>query len=243
MVTRTSRSAGVRRIEERVVRAAEAALADKKYVGAVDVLVGMGWLPPSRVDEWRQGRVRSLESVVTANLSKVSTAMRAFRRWAMQRGLTARETTYVARTRDRRPLRFSVSGQPDIERGYRTHWVSRELSERKMERLAERTSKPPDLVVISPVKEWTCARCEGTGELLIMEEAGPLCMRCAGMDHLVFLPRGNSALTRRAKAASGMSAVVVRFSRTRKRYERQGLLIEDAALEKAERDTDSLRGS
>jgi hypothetical protein len=29
--------------------------------------------------------------------------------------------------------------------------------------------------------------------------------------------------------------VVVRFSRARKRYERQGLLVEDAALEQAER--------
>jgi hypothetical protein len=43
------------------------------------------------------------------------------------------------------------------------------------------------------------------------------------MDHLVFLPSGEAALTRRAKKASGLSAVVVRWSRTRKRYERQGL--------------------
>jgi hypothetical protein len=54
------------------------------------------------------------------------------------------------------------------------------------------------------------------------------------MDHLVFLPAGNTALTRRAKAASGLSAVVVRFSRARKRYERQGLLVEERALADAE---------
>ena len=51
---------------------------------------------------------------------------------------------------------------------------------------------------------------------------------------LVFLPSGEAALTRRAKKASGLSAVVVRWSRTRKRYERQGLLVEEAALEQAE---------
>ena len=34
--------------------------------------------------------------------------------------------------------------------------------------------------------------------------------------------------------ASGLSAVVVRWSRTRKRYERQGLLVEQPALEQAE---------
>jgi hypothetical protein len=54
------------------------------------------------------------------------------------------------------------------------------------------------------------------------------------MDHLVFLPSGDAALTRRAMKASGLSAVVVRWSRTRKRYERQGLLVEEAGLEQAE---------
>ena len=59
-------------------------------------------------------------------------------------------------------------------------------------------------------------------------------MACADLDHLVFLPAGDAALTRRAKRASGLSAVVVRFSRSRKRYERQGILVEEAALERAE---------
>ena len=61
-------------------------------------------------------------------------------------------------------------------------------------------------------------------------------MRCADMDHLVFLPSGDAALTRRAKANSRLSAVVVRFSRARKRYERQGILVEEHALERAERE-------
>ena len=69
------------------------------------------------------------------------------------------ETAYVARTRDRRPLRFSKSGDPEIERAYRTHWVSPELSERKRERLAERQSRPPELVVVSPVKEFGLLAC------------------------------------------------------------------------------------
>jgi hypothetical protein len=69
-----------------------------------------------------------------------------------------------------------------------------------------------------------------------MEDDGPVCLRCADMDHLVFLPSGNAALTRRARKASPLSAVVVRFSRARKRYERQGTLVEPAALERAEMD-------
>jgi hypothetical protein len=59
-------------------------------------------------------------------------------------------------------------------------------------------------------------------------------MTCAELDHLVFLPAGDAALTRRAKRASRLSAVVVRFSRARRRYERQGVLVEEPALEQAE---------
>ena len=105
---------------------------------AIDVLVGVGWLEPRRVDEWRQGRVDYLERVTVANLGEISTAMRSFRRWAQARGLKASETVYVARTCDRRPLRFSKSGDPEIELAYRTHWVSAELSERKRAKMAER---------------------------------------------------------------------------------------------------------
>ena len=223
------------KLDRRVVRAAEAALAQRQFVTAIDVLVGLGWLEPRRVDEWRQGRVPYLEVVVIASLGKISTAMKVFRDWAQARELKPSETAYVARTRDRRPLRFSKSGQEAIERAYRTHWVSPELSQRQRERLAERQSRPPDLVVVSPVNEWTCAVCGSEdGGWLIMEDPGPVCLACADMDHLVFLPSGDAALTRRAKKHSRLSAVLVRFSRARKRYERQGILVEEDALERAE---------
>ena len=219
-------------LEQRVTRAAEAALAEQRFVSAIDVLLGLGWLAPSHLDRWRQGRVESLERVVQANLSKVAAAMAAFRRWARDRGLNPSATDYVARTRDRRQLRFSVSGDAAIERAYRTHWVSPDLSQRAV----ERQSRPPDLVVISPVKEWTCTSCGDTGDLLLMEDSGPLCLDCSDLGHLVFLPSGDAALTRRAKKASRLSAVVVRWSRARKRYERQGILAEAEAIERAEQE-------
>jgi hypothetical protein len=102
--------------------------------------------------------------------------------------------------------------------------------------LQVRQSRPPELVVISPLKDWNCTTCGGSGEFLIMEEAGPLCRSCADMDHLVFLPAGEAALTRRARRASRLAAVVVRFSRSRGRYERRGILVEESALEQAEAD-------
>ena len=112
--------------------------------------------------------------------------------------------------------------------------VSRDLPAQQRERITKAEDSPPDLLVIQPVRDWTCAQCQGTGNFLIMDDPGPLCLACADMDHLIFLPSGEAALTRRAKKASDLSAVVVRWSRTRKRYERQGLLVEETALEQAE---------
>jgi hypothetical protein len=151
-------------------------------------------------------------------------------------GLFASPTDYVARRPRRQALRFSRSGNAAIEASYRTHWVSPELSETKRERLAEKASRAPELVVIQPLKEvWKCHRCGGAGDLLMMEDPGPACLRCVGLDDLEYLAAGDALLTRRAKAKSARYALVVRFSRTRGRYERQGLLVEPRALADAQR--------
>ena len=232
------------RLADRVSKAAETTLAAQHYVSPLDVLVGIGWLDLGAVKRWRQGQIDCLEGVVQTNLSRISEAMRLFRSWAAGKGLLASETDYVARTPQRPRLRFSRSGDPTIERLYRTHWVSPELSERKRERLAEKASRAPELVVIQPLNaEWTCHRCGGSGGLLVMENPGPACLRCVGLDDLEFLPAGDALLTRRIKAKSARSAVVVRFSRSRRRYERQGLLVEPQALTDAERELEEQRAT
>ena len=107
----------------------------------------------------------------------------------------------------------------------------------EVENVSEFTSEPStqsDLVVFKPLGDFTCPTCGGTDNFLKKEDAGPLCLSCADLDTLVFLPAGDAALTRRAKKASTLSAVVVRWSRSRRRYERQGTLAEPAALEFAE---------
>jgi hypothetical protein len=217
-------------LANRVAAAASAALDKTKSVSPLDVMIGIGWLPATLLKEWQQGRTESLQEVMRIRDERIGEALAAFQAWATEKGLVPHETSYVTATRGRRPLRFTSAGDPAVELALRTHWTSPDLSEAKREQL----SKPPDLVVISPLKEWTCTGCGGTGDFLVMEDPGPLCLTCTDMDHLVFLPSGDATLSRRAKKASGLSAVVVRFSRTRKRYERQGILVEEPALEQAE---------
>src|SRR5215469_15542196 len=98
------------------------------------------------------------------------------------------------------------------------------------------SEKSKDLVVFDIVRDSECAECRKellAHDFLFMEDGHPLCLTCADLDHLAYLPRGDTALTRRAHKYSSLAAVVVRFSRTRQRYERQGVLVDQAALDRA----------
>ena len=96
------------------------------------------------------------------------------------------------------------------------------------------------LKVFISSRESSCDACgEELGRkawITLAGERGVLCLACADLDHLVFLPAGNAALTRRAYKHSKLAAVVLKWSQARKRYERQGTLVEEEALTRAEQD-------
>lgn len=97
-----------------------------------------------------------------------------------------------------------------------------------------------DLKVFITIHETTCSECGAElgrhAWIFLAGEHGALCLSCADLDHLLFLPPGDAALTRRTHKHSTLSAVVLEWSRARKRYERQGLLVEAQALEQAEQE-------
>lgn len=74
----------------------------------------------------------------------------------------------------------------------------------------------------------------GTARGSLLSKTKVRCAWRAQTSNLAFLPSGDAALTRRARKHSTLSAVVLKWSRARKRYERQGLLVEDQALTQAE---------
>lgn len=97
-----------------------------------------------------------------------------------------------------------------------------------------------DLTVFITSTESTCDECGASlgrdAWITLAEEKRALCLSCADLDHLLFLPAGDAALTRRSRKYSTLSAVVLKWSRARKRYERQGLLVESDALDRAEQE-------
>jgi hypothetical protein len=127
-------------IERRVNEAISAAIKHHQYVSAIDVLIGMQLLTQKQVDAWRKGQVPYLERVVTAGLGTITRAMRFFHQQARRGGLTPSETAYLARGSGEHRLRFSKSGNPNIERAYRTHFVSKALKEKSVARKTLRSA-------------------------------------------------------------------------------------------------------
>jgi hypothetical protein len=208
-------------IETRVARIAEAILAEQQFVTPIDVLIGLGWLAQPNVDRWLRGGVPSLDRCVGVDEGKTAAALDTLRTWAQNHSLQSWETDYGDRP-------FTADGDPATECIFRTRWASAEHPAPETPR-----ARPRELTVISALNAWTCATCGDTGDLLLKAKSGALCLDCADLGHLVFLPAGDAALTRRARKASRLSAVVVRWSRRRNQYERHGILAENEAIELA----------
>ncbi|RSS66660.1 DUF2293 domain-containing protein, partial [Streptomyces sp. WAC06614] len=57
-----------------------------------------------------------------------------------------------------------------------------------------------NLVVFEPLKGISCAECrKGPLPHLVRVSGVPRCLDCSQLGHLVYLPRGDAALTRRAR--------------------------------------------
>jgi hypothetical protein len=94
-----------------------------------------------------------------------------------------------------------------------------------------------DIVVFIVRRDTKCAECGdeiGPGRWIRLENDKALCLDCADLGHLEYLPSGNTALTRRATKHSPLRVVVVQWAYARKRYERQGILVTAGALLRAE---------
>lgn len=80
-----------------------------------------------------------------------------------------------------------------------------------------------------------CSKCNKDLSMgyVYFENGCSFCLECIGLGNLEYLPSGNIALTRRATKNSTKYAIVLKYSSARKRNERQGVLVEFDAIQKA----------
>ena len=114
---------------------------DRGFATPVDVLIDIGVLQKDKYEDWRFGRISYLERVCTINLHKLSTVRHQMRVYAQKAGLKPSFCYYKQWGTKKKggqgrkpviPLRFSKSGNPDVERWYATHFVdSKRIAELK----------------------------------------------------------------------------------------------------------------
>jgi hypothetical protein len=107
-----------------VVRAFDALLTRGKVVAPVDVFLEMGNLDKSKYEDWRFGRVSSLESVILGNLSKCSRILKIIGCHAHDLDMIPSRTAYKKWGKGRKlDLKFSRSGNGKIEAKYATSFL------------------------------------------------------------------------------------------------------------------------
>ncbi len=101
------------------------------YTTPTQVLMDIGVLSKQDYENWRFGRVDYLERVCKVNLKRLSFIMCQIRAYAAKQELKASFTFYKqwgVKKGNPRKLRFSKSGNEEIEALYGTHYVGRGAS-------------------------------------------------------------------------------------------------------------------
>jgi hypothetical protein len=112
-------------LQKKVSTTIRSLVAKKGYCSFVDLFMGLGYLSPQKLEDWRRRRIFCLERAITVNLARINFIMKTTRRLCLSMGLEPRVTGYRSWGKGRKvSLRFSKSGNPHIEALYVTHFVS-----------------------------------------------------------------------------------------------------------------------
>ncbi len=102
-------------------------LKKKGYISYVDVFMKLGYLSEKDYEDWRRKRVPYLEKVIKINLMRINFIMKSIEKFSVKGKLKPSWTSYKSWGKGRKlNLRFSKTGEENIERLYATHFVKRE---------------------------------------------------------------------------------------------------------------------
>ncbi len=113
-----------RELEKKLIPITSKLLREKRYISLIDVFVGLGYLSENDIGNWRMKRVPYLEKCIKVNLHKASFIVKTVRSNCINGKLQERYTAYKSWGKGRKiTLRFSKSGQLNIENAYATHFI------------------------------------------------------------------------------------------------------------------------
>ena len=115
----------------RVKKAAGKILAREDVLTPIDILIEMGRLSKNNYEAWRKGQVPYLERVIEGNLSKANRILHIIGFHAHDLNMVPRQTVYHQWGKGKkRMLRFSRSGDPNLEKAYSRYYIWNRSQER-----------------------------------------------------------------------------------------------------------------
>jgi len=99
-------------------------LREKGYINFVEVFIKLGYLDIKDYERWRLGQIPYLEKVIKANLGKINFIMKTVQKNSLKGKLKPCWTEYKTWGQGKtNHLRFSKSGEKNIENLYATHFM------------------------------------------------------------------------------------------------------------------------
>ena len=139
-----------------VTSAVHELLKEKSFVAPVDLFVQMGKLSKEDYEDWRFKRIPHLEKVLNCSLSKANRILRILKYHAEAIGLKPSRTVYMkwGKGKQRIALRFSKSGEPNVELSYSTHYITTSMKQHEMTgKSPQRFEEPEELRVENDERE------------------------------------------------------------------------------------------
>jgi hypothetical protein len=117
----------------RVIGAVSEILAEGDVVTPVEVFIRLNLLRRKDLEDWRFRRIPYLEKIIQCNLSNANRILRVLRLHAVDRSLKPSPTGYMKWGKGRRRihLRFSKTGDLNLEAAFSTHFISSRLTSHK----------------------------------------------------------------------------------------------------------------
>ena len=113
-----------RDLEKKLSPVTSVLLKEKGYISMIDVFVKLGYLTEKDIEAWRMRRVPYLEKCIKINLGSISFIAKSVHKNCKNGKLKASYTGYSSWGKGTKvKLRFSKTGQPNIEEAYATHYI------------------------------------------------------------------------------------------------------------------------
>jgi len=119
-------------LNSKVKELVQTQIKSKGFVCMIDILLGLDYLTKKDLEAWRFGKIEYLEKVCMVNLGKITSIYKMMKSSALELKLSSSFTGYSRFGKGiPQKLRFSKSGDKQIEDNYSTHYIDKEYFKEK----------------------------------------------------------------------------------------------------------------